>query len=457
MADILYQHYNVDNIFNRSVIGGLLYLLNHSITYEQVWDDNVVERVTVPFAYNFAHAKDQRFAQDNYTFFGRECFSDKLIDGKFDMLPRFAVTYSGSSIDSGNITNRFVKGKYQKEEDGKVETYVAYLYSIPLTMTFDIEGWIDNYETAFKIEQELRNKFYKNQTFNVLYKGIKIGCCAGFPESITEGDKTVSYSFEQEGNIVKMSFSIAVECYQPCFDESMAIKADNKVETWAFDVNTYNGKNAPDTRYINVKLDPIDISTPKRVGDVLHLSWKFDSNTAQGYSMGIYYIDPEGKKHVTDIALMTNEFDWTIPNIESNIKQPEVFFINNELVSVVSEPKLIITTDNSGTVNGENIQIVNAGEFSNDGYIQISLEYIDRKRNVKIHDCYVGKITNKCLERIDYYKDIDSVTLNKYGIEPTNNSKLKYSVKSISRKISVGILYPSDKKISDQIDNILII
>ena len=114
----LYQRYNYDNVFNRSVIAGLLYLLNHKLTYEQIWDDNTVEKVTIPFAYNFAHAKDQRFAQDNYTFFGRECFSDKLIDGKFDMCPRFAMTYTGSQIEASNITNRFVKGTYMKDENG---------------------------------------------------------------------------------------------------------------------------------------------------------------------------------------------------------------------------------------------------------------------------------------------------------------------------------------------------
>ena len=43
----LYQKYNFDNVFNRSVISGLLYLLNHKLTYEQVWDDKTVERVTI--------------------------------------------------------------------------------------------------------------------------------------------------------------------------------------------------------------------------------------------------------------------------------------------------------------------------------------------------------------------------------------------------------------------------
>ena len=188
----LYQRYNYDNVFNRSVIAGLLYLLNHKLTYEQVWDDNTVENVTIPFAYNFAHAKDQRFAQDNYTFFGRECFSDKLIDGKFDMCPRFVMTYTGSQIESSNITNRFVKGTYMKDENGVLTSYTAFMYSIPLTLNFEFEGWIDTLETAFKIEQEIRDTFYKNQTFNVLYKGMKIGCRAGFPESYTVADKTVT-------------------------------------------------------------------------------------------------------------------------------------------------------------------------------------------------------------------------------------------------------------------------
>ena len=136
MKEPLYQRYNFDNVFNRSVIAGLLNLLNHKVTYIQQWDDKVSEPVTVPFAYNFAQAKDQRFAQDNYTFFGRECFSDKFIDGKFDMLPRFAVTYTGSQIDSQNITNRFIQAKYQKIENGEIQSYTAFLYSVPLTMNF---------------------------------------------------------------------------------------------------------------------------------------------------------------------------------------------------------------------------------------------------------------------------------------------------------------------------------
>ena len=135
MSDSVYTRYNTDDIFNRSVIGGLLHLLNHKITYEQIWDDNVVETVEVPFVYNFVSSEpNERFVQDNYTFFGRECFTDKIIDGNFEMLPRFAVNYDGSQIDSSNITNRFIKGEYQVNENGKINSYMRFMYTIPITM-----------------------------------------------------------------------------------------------------------------------------------------------------------------------------------------------------------------------------------------------------------------------------------------------------------------------------------
>ena len=77
--NLLYSRYNTDDVFNRSVIGGLLYLLNNKITYEQIYQDNIVETVHVPCAFNFAYSLDERFMQDNYTYFGQECFGGTLL------------------------------------------------------------------------------------------------------------------------------------------------------------------------------------------------------------------------------------------------------------------------------------------------------------------------------------------------------------------------------------------
>ena len=450
----LYQRYNYDNVFNRSVIAGLLYLLNHKLTYEQVWDDNTVENVTIPFAYNFAHAKDQRFAQDNYTFFGRECFSDKLIDGKFDMCPRFAMTYTGSQIEASNITNRFVKGTYMKDENGVLVSYTAFMYSIPLTLNFEFEGWIDTLETAFKIEQEIRNTFYKNQTFNVLYKGMKIGCRAGFPETYTLADKTVSYSFESESQLIKMSFSLAVEAYQPCFDESQSIQSDKKIEYFGFDPTVYNNHIISENKKIELHLHQIDTSKYYVAGQTIEISWDVISTSSDVYTILIYYITPDGDKHIIDCSLRQhNFFDWTIPETISNFKQPKILFYDNDGINIKKDPKVVVIPESTGYVNSGCFCILDPGEFTNDGYVQVSCEYIDASSNIKIHDCYIGEVSkDKGLKQIYYYKDLSD---EMFVI--TNPKRLKYKKGDFGTEITIGIAYPQNTEIKDEIHKLLII
>ena len=42
-------------------------------------------------------------------------------------------------------------GKYTKREHGKLKSYVSYLYSMPLTYSFNIEIRCENMNTAMKI------------------------------------------------------------------------------------------------------------------------------------------------------------------------------------------------------------------------------------------------------------------------------------------------------------------
>jgi hypothetical protein len=448
----VYQHYNTDDVFNRSVISGLLYLLNHEITYTQVWEDKVTENVTVPFAYNFVQAKDQRFVQDNYTFFGRECFSDKLIDGKFDMCPRFAVTYTGSNIDSANITNRFVKGEFVKEVDGKITTYLGYMYVLPLTLNFDVEGWIDNLDTAFKLEQTIRETFYKNRSFNVLYKGVKVPCCVGFPESYNTTEKIVSYSFEQDPQLLKMNFTLAVECYQPCFDETTAIPAETKIERFGFDPNVYNGYFNKDTKH--VELEFIDFENRVySTGETVDLKWRSRSNTSDVYTVILYYITSDGDKHIIDVPMAShNIYSWKIPTTLSNFKQPSVVFIDDE-IEVVRQPSVTVVPDSSGNVGTDCFFITDPGEFSGTGYVQVSCEYIDSKGAIKIHDCYVAEVDGILgVKRILYYTDVPEMS---YPIQ--NTKKLKYKKNSFYTPVTLGISYSTDPSIFNEIHNVLIV
>lgn len=192
--------YNNENIISRAVIAGLLGVLNNDIKYEQAWANDDIEEVSIPWFYN--QSGDERFMQDFYTHYA-DCNFPRPVDGNFDAIPRGVITYTGSTIDANRVTNRFVKCRYLKLVNGKLESFVSYMYSIPLTIRFDCELWADTQLTALKVEQSIREAFCKTVTFYMYYKGMRLGATAGFSEDYNV-TKNIQYSFESD-NRTKLS------------------------------------------------------------------------------------------------------------------------------------------------------------------------------------------------------------------------------------------------------------
>lgn len=438
--NLLYSRYNTDDVFNRSVIGGLLYLMNNKITYEQIYQDNVVETVHIPCAFNFAYSLDERFMQDNYTYFGQECFGGTKIDGKFDMLPRMAITYVGSQIEAGSITNRFVKGKYLKNENGKLVSYESYLYAMPLSFNFDVECWIDNMITAFKIEEAIRATFYKNKTYNVLYKGMKIGCCVGFPEANNISNKTMQYQFSDTDRIIKINFSLAVETYQPVFDDSIAIEASNKIEFVGWDVKLPGPEPKMSLQFTNIKPGDRLVANTTNL-----LEWESRSNVSDMCTVLLSYITPDGEEHkVTEMELNQNHYYWLVPQTISKFKQPTITLISSDSITVVRQPEIKIAPNTDGTVDENSFLVIDPGEFTgSDGVVESTIEYIDDCGNPVISISYLFNIVNGQVN-IE-----DPIVLR--------GDPLVFSGIDFYNQISLKLTYPLDQSIYTQIDNILII
>jgi len=439
LQNVIYERYNYDDVFNRVVIIGLLNLLNHGISYTQVWDDKTVETVNVPFMYETG-SSDERFMQDNYTFFGRECFSDKLIDGKFDMLPRGAVKYTGCQIDSANITNRFVQGRYLKNENGKLTSYVSFMYSIPLTFNFEVELWIDNTVTAFKIEQSIRETFYKNRTFYVLFRGIKIGCCAGFPESTTI-DKTVSYAFDQERNI-KMTFSIAVESYQPVFDKNTEIESSKRIESIAYDIQTVNSGV---DKIMSIKIKTLDNSIVYPSGSTMLIEWDSLSNVSDMCTIGVSYIDSSGNEHYIDHAVYNNHsYMWNIPEGFTDYVQPQITFNNPDDVISAPAVKIIPNIDNN-EINADSFIVIDPGVFSKSGDIGFTIDYIKPDGTIETSEYsqYSFNIVNRTIDINNPVNVIGEPIKDLRGFKP--------------EKISIKLSYPLDTSIFDESAKLLIL
>jgi len=367
----LSNKYNNDNVFSRAIIAGLLKVLNFGIKYDLTWSNDDVEEVVVPFYYN--QSGDLRFEQDFFTFYA-DCFPKK-IDGNFDVIPRGIVTYTGAPISSQRITSRFVTGKYIKEINGKLETFTSFLYSIPLSPTFQVEIKVDNQLTALKIEQAIRETFYKTVTYYVYYRGMRIGCTVGFPETIGI-EKNINYSFESN-NPIKITFDLEGETYQPVFDPTTEQNANNTMQGIGFRIYDNNEKNDGNIFITSPSEGAI---LPK--GLPFMFNYNYNKEGAVINKVDVFWQnvgDTEWNK--IEKGVDNHEYYiWNIPSTFTNFKDPDIIYEEDNLISIYRKPVIKILPDVcANQINTNSFYILDEGYFlgTPDTSINIILEMKD--------------------------------------------------------------------------------
>jgi len=373
----LYQKYNNEDILIRAVIAGLLDILNNHIEYKQVWGNDDVETVKVPWFYN--QSGDERFMQDFYTHYA-ECLPPRPVDGNFDMIPRGTVKYTGSSINAQRITSRYVQGRYVKEVDGKLESYVSFLYSIPLQIRIDCEMWIDREITALKLEQEIRETFYKTVTYYVYFKGLRVGCTVGFPEDIAI-EKNVQYSFEAD-NKIKLTFSVEIESYQPVFDKTTEMKATTKIKGFSYDIHPIGIKN--DKTQFTITTPQEGAIIPK--GIPLWIQWLYNRENYVVPKVDLYwlYTGTNDRQEIDRMQPNHEYYIWNIPEDFTKYVPPTMIWENTSAVSVSREPLVKIIPKlppNIPYIDSSSFLIFSTGYFNTSGQgdasINIQLEMKD--------------------------------------------------------------------------------
>lgn len=369
----LQQKYNNENIFARAVIAGLLNVLNNNIKYEQAWSNEDIETIQVPWYYN--QSGDERFMQDFYTHYA-DCVAPRQVDGNFDMIPRGIITYQGARIGAQRITSRYVQGTYLKEVNGQLQTYRSFLYSIPLDITFPCEMWADNFTNALKIEQTIREAFYKTITFYVYFRGMRVGCTAGFPEDIPI-EKNVQYSFEAD-NKIKLTFTIEVETYQPVFDPTTEVNANSYMKGVGYRV--YNALEKRD--------GSIWITTPTE-GTVLpkgtsnYVEWNYIDEGDIISRVDLFYSNV-GETAWTKIEKSVPNrqyYIWNIPETFDTFKQPKISW-NESVIKINQQPFVKIIPDTtSKLIDASSFFIIEPGyftvPFAGDASINVVLEMRD--------------------------------------------------------------------------------
>jgi hypothetical protein len=259
---------------------GLINAMSNKIYYQNVLSDASRKIVNVPFFYNFSG--DERFMQDYFSDWS-DCIPQG-IEGNYDVIPRGSLSITGISILSGNLTSRFVRGNYVREEQGELRGYNSYLNSIPLNLTIDVKILVDTSIDSFKITQAIVREFYKTMVYRVNFGGTVVPCQVGFPESYSI-EKLIEYSFGEQ-NRIEVSFSLDLETYYPIFDPEQEMSGASRIEKTNATVSTFaNPLPTPDleTLYQSQGLSG-DSTLGIRNGDLTHDE---NPNTSGGQNQSV--------------------------------------------------------------------------------------------------------------------------------------------------------------------------
>ena len=436
------EKFNSDNILLRSVIAGLLGILNNTIDYSQNWADNITEKVEVPWMYDLG-TSDERFMQDNYTFFGSECFGKRMINGSFNSEPRGYLKMTGARIESNSITNRFVQGTYLKDVGGKLMSYTAHLFSMPLTVNFDCKVVCDNIITSMKIEQAIREAFFKNKSFFVLFRGMRIGCTAGFPEEYgNEHIRTTEYSFESPTKKPIITFSLAVETYHPVFDKTTEMESSKRIMGFGWDIFV---KSKGTEKAIKLKNHESSLIYP--AGTPFMIEWDYSSMDSVMENVSIFYKDKNGEEvPITQTTKNSMYYIWNIPSDFSKFVQPTIRFKNCDVISepvikIIPDPKSKLITEKSFVLVKNGYIIPKGDSF----VIPIEIEYKDEKNKLVIVRGY-----NAIL-------DGNQLNIERPFCLDKDMEAHKYKNEVNPRVISLIIRYTNDYSICDEISNLLIL
>lgn len=390
----LYENRNTDNVFDRQVIVGVLRLLNKKLVYEQIWDNTEegVQHVCVPFFYDFggSNLNSERFIQDNYTFFtDSECteIGLKKISGNFDIYPQGRISLSSIQIDSGNITNRFVMARYTKRVDGKMKSFVSYLYSMPLSIGFNVEIRCDNLNTAFKIDQAYREYFYKNMTFHFNYKGTICPCRVGFPETALQPTTGGTITMGQNPNdqYFKITFSLQCETYQPIFDQFNEMPADQYIHGMSTSINISPDNN---TDLLHDSITWItDFSDMVLVNNQeIMLEWNWKLQYRDLLQIDILYLDmDDNEEYLIDSVDNNSFYHWKVP--VDLVEQPahiDVIVPNTDECTVYTQPEIYVYPDpKTKIVDETTVYILNKGYFiTASPYVEAFMSYENKQGEI---------------------------------------------------------------------------
>ncbi len=205
------QEFNRDNIVLRYITVATLAELQNKVYYYNQVDEDTQVKVPVPFYYSVTG--NERLLLDVFTFGAKE--SGKA-EGDYEVVPRGMLQMTGGTIESGNMTNKFVRSEFVREFGGQLKTYSLETAFLPITMSFDCRVICSNNTEMLKVTESVMSKLYKATHFQVDLGMMRVQASMEVPEDYGQ-NRLFEFGLNDKKEF-EVTFSIEVKSFMPVFE-----------------------------------------------------------------------------------------------------------------------------------------------------------------------------------------------------------------------------------------------
>lgn len=223
---------NVQDIFFRNAAASLIDMLNNEVIIE-LERNGKIEKHPIPFFYNYG--RDEGFMKDFFMGLPTDCNYPNQAEGNYEKLPRGIIKFADFSVRTGDITNKFVRGTFNKEvlatnDEKQLKAFSARLYSLPLTLRFTVDIESDNLNKMFKILERILDHYHKNTVKYFQFRGVRIPAGIVFPDTGKVEEKS-QFTYADDQNVTTQ-ITIDMETYYPSFDDHSTLYKGNTIGQW---------------------------------------------------------------------------------------------------------------------------------------------------------------------------------------------------------------------------------
>lgn len=221
---------NSDEILIRGVIVALLSEFNKKLSYEERSPEYGEKTVDVSFFFGFGN--DERYLQDLFLneYKKGERQDEQEANGLYEQIPRGILKVQNMTVISDELTNNYVRGQYQKEENGQLLTYTANIVRVPLKLPCTVSVHVDTITQQFKVIQGIIENLWKQGDFKVDVNNVKVPGRYVIEDDF-EKERQMDFSYsDKEASYPTVDFNLTVYVEYPVFKGDTEIFAGKTMQ-----------------------------------------------------------------------------------------------------------------------------------------------------------------------------------------------------------------------------------